>query len=579
MKNLVSNLAVLLMLYTGLMYADVFASRIKITNPDGTKFDGKVNDGSGAKIWYYLNDTAFSVTVKIVNTATNAVAATIDATNQGPAANPNSVTWNGTGGVTGAKYVATITTTGKVYSDTKYHSFYFQNTSDVPPLISRGIYTRGVDINNNMLSPGFGYWYASCADPTSNDGYKQGVLRYNPDGSFAGTEANHPMLTQTLGLPNGGTFDWGGNVAAWTSAVDGRGRIYQVSNSGNFVTRMDHDSAVPKIIISNIKAPRGIFPVGEGANLKLYIAADTVVWRANLGLDDTLKSPLELIGSFGVYVRDVILDDAGAMVVSLRTGELVHPGWVERFNISGTLPVKRADNTMSIESPLGLPVCFELKHGSILTSAADDTLYFAVRRSTGSDTTTFGIHQVTGIDGAFPDTKQIYKNSDHPLSIGGNNRQDADIALDWAGNIIWFENANEEIVAIAVPRAGTTITLMTQSADTMALSASSLVKNNEMAATEFSLHQNFPNPFNPSTTIGYSLPLQGEVSVAVYDVLGNVVQELFRGTAQQGYNAIVWNSSSTAGTAVSSGMYFYRVTARLSDGRTISESKRMMLLK
>ncbi len=550
-----------------------------VTNPDGSSFDGKVNDGTGAKIWYYLNDTATAIVVKVVNAGTNAVVATLNASNQGRSSNPNAVTWDGTGGSPNTKYYITVTATGMVYSDSKYTSFYFQNTSDVPPLIGRGIYTRGVDINNNMNTKGFGYWYASNADPTSNDGYKQGTLRYNPDGSFAGTEPNHPMLTQTLGTSNGGTYDWGGSVAAWTSAVDAKGRIYQVSNSGNFVTRMDHDSAVPKIIIRNITRPRGIYPVGEGANLKLYIAADTVVWRADIGMDDTLKTPLVLIGAFGMYTRDVVIDDAGAMLVTVRTGELVAPGYIERYDISSGLPKRRSDALISLETALGLPVCFEIKHGSDLNSAADDTVYFAVRRASGSDTTTFGIHQMTGFDGPFPELKQIYKNSDHPLSIGGNNRQDADIALDWAGNIIWFENGNEEIVMIATPRSGNSVTLTTRSADTLSLTGSSSVGNSGQSLNDFTLHQNYPNPFNPSTMISYTIPANGKVSVVVYDILGNVVSELFHGEAHRGYNAVMWNATTGAGSKAASGLYLYRISVQLEDGRTFTDAKRMMLLK
>lgn len=572
-------LVVLLLIISGFASAEVFASRMKVTNPDGSAFDGKVNDGTGAKIWYYLNDTATAVVVKVFDAATNSAVATINATAQGRSSNPNSVVWDGTGGAQNKKYYYTITTTGIVYSETKFHPFYFQNTSDVPPLITRGIYTRGYDVNNYMNTKGFGYWYASCADPSSNEGYKQGVLRYNPDGSFAGTELNHPMMTQTLGTDNGGTYNWGGGAAPWTSAVDSKGRIYQVSNSGNFVTRMDTDSAVPKIIISNIRAPRGIYPVGEGTNLVLYIAADTVVWRAKIGTDDTLTTALELIGSFGKYARDVVIDDAGMMLVTLRTGELAAPGWIERYDISSGLPKKRSDALISIESALGLPVCFEIKHGTDKNSAADDTIYYAVRRATGADTTTFGIHQMTGIDGAFPEVKQIYKNSDHPLSIGGNNRQDADIALDWGGNLIWFENGNEEIVMIATPRAGSSVTLTTHSADSIALSGTSSVGRGGQNVTDFTLLQNFPNPFNPSTVIGFTIPVNARVSVAVYDLLGNLVNELYSGDAQQGYHAVVWNATNRSGAKAASGMYLYRVTAQLSDGRAYTDTKRMLLLK
>lgn len=576
MKRLVSLFTVALLALSGIMFADVFASRTKITNPNGSPFDGKLNDGTGAKIWYYLNDTATVVIAKVMNASTNAVVATINASNQGRSSNPNSVTWDGTGSVVGAKYYVTITTTGLVYSDTRYTSFYFQQTSPLGD-ITTGIFTRGVDINNNMNTKGFGYWYASNSDAGSG-GYKTGAIRYNPDGSFAGTVAGHPSLTNSLGTANGGTFNWGA-TAPWTAALDSKGRIYQVSNGGNFVTRLDNDSATPKIIFRNIVAPRGVFATGEGANLKLYIAADTVVWRANIGNSDTLTTPLELVASLGAYVRDVILDDAGFLIATLRTGAGgVAPGYVERFDISSGLPKKRSNATFSITHITGLPVCLALKHGADKNSATDDTLYYSIRGLNGTDTLNLGIHEVTALDGFFEE-KRIFKSGDVPGSLGGNNNANADLALDWAGNIVWFENANEEIFMVATPRKTATVTLTTRAYDTISVQNSASVGQNGIKPDEFVLHQNYPNPFNPSTVIGYTLPSNSKVSVVVYDILGNIVNELFEGEAQQGYNAIVWNGSNSFGLKVASGMYLYRITAQMEGGRSFSDTKRMLMLK
>ncbi len=576
MKKLVSLFGAALLVLCGVMFADVFASRTAVTNPNGSPFDGKLNDGTGAKIWYYLNDTATAIVVKVMNTSTNAVVATINASNQGRFSNPNSVTWDGTGSVVGGKYYVTIATTGLVYSDAQYTSFYFQATSPIGD-ITTGIFTRGVDINNNMNTRGFGYWYASNSDGGSS-GYKTGTLRYNPDGSFAGTAAGHPSLTNSLGTANGGTFNWGA-TAPWTAALDSKGRVYQVSNGGGFVTRLDNDSAVPKIIFRNILSPRGIFATGEGANLKLYIAADTVVWRANIGNDDTLKTPLELVASLGNYVRDVILDDAGFLIATVRTGVTgVAPGYIERFDISSGLPKRRSDATFSITHTTGQPVCLVLKHGADKNSATDDTLYYSIRGLNGSDTLNIGIHEVTALDGFF-EAKRIFKSGDVPGSLGGNNNANADLALDWAGNIVWFENANEEIFMVATPRKTATVTLTTRAYDTISTQNSTFVGENGTNPKEFALHQNFPNPFNPSTVISYSLPSNATISIVVYDILGNVVSELFNGNAQQGYNAVVWNGLNSSGLKVSSGMYLYRITAQMDDGRTFTDAKRMLMLK
>jgi hypothetical protein len=71
----------------------------------------------------------------------------------------------------------------------------------------------------------------------------------------------------------------------------------------------------------------------------------------------------------------------------------------------------------------------------------------------------------------------------------------------------------------------------------------------------FSLSQNFPNPFNPSTNIRYALPERCVVRVSVHDVLGQCVSELANKEQDAGFHEVEWNAS------VSSGIYFYRIEA------------------
>lgn len=72
----------------------------------------------------------------------------------------------------------------------------------------------------------------------------------------------------------------------------------------------------------------------------------------------------------------------------------------------------------------------------------------------------------------------------------------------------------------------------------------------------FNLYQNFPNPFNPSTTINYTIARQASVDVSVYDIRGNFVKRLFADTQEAGNHTIEFTSKDMA-----SGIYFVRVTA------------------
>ncbi len=88
------------------------------------------------------------------------------------------------------------------------------------------------------------------------------------------------------------------------------------------------------------------------------------------------------------------------------------------------------------------------------------------------------------------------------------------------------------------------------------------------------LSQNVPNPFNPTTTIRYTLSREGSVELTVYDVKGRHVVTLISGRRPGGINLAGWDGCDTGGTAVSSGVYFYRLRA---NGRTLT--RKMVLLK
>jgi hypothetical protein len=89
-----------------------------------------------------------------------------------------------------------------------------------------------------------------------------------------------------------------------------------------------------------------------------------------------------------------------------------------------------------------------------------------------------------------------------------------------------------------------------------------------------SLAQNEPNPFNPQTTIRYTMPSSGNVTLNIYDAGGRLVRSLFNGVKEAGSHNITWNGTDNNNSPVSSGIYFYRLTA----GK-FSETKKMTLLK
>ncbi|MCW8960916.1 MAG: T9SS type A sorting domain-containing protein, partial [Ignavibacteriaceae bacterium] len=87
--------------------------------------------------------------------------------------------------------------------------------------------------------------------------------------------------------------------------------------------------------------------------------------------------------------------------------------------------------------------------------------------------------------------------------------------------------------------------------------------------TEYALEQNYPNPFNPTTTIKYQIPTSGNVTIKVYDVLGNEVVKLVDRYIETGRYEVEFDASSLA-----SGVYIYRLNVN-----DYVNVKKMVLLK
>ena len=81
------------------------------------------------------------------------------------------------------------------------------------------------------------------------------------------------------------------------------------------------------------------------------------------------------------------------------------------------------------------------------------------------------------------------------------------------------------------------------------------------APKDYKLYNNFPNPFNPSTKIAFELPKASHVTLTIYDVLGREVAQIADQSYPAGYSEITWNGINRNGQQISSGVYFYRITA------------------
>ena len=120
--------------------------------------------------------------------------------------------------------------------------------------------------------------------------------------------------------------------------------------------------------------------------------------------------------------------------------------------------------------------------------------------------------------------------------------------LTWTWDV-WSSDGFEYVPSSSGPR-----TITVDVSEVLGIDGANLPK-------EFALHNNYPNPFNPVTNIVYDIPEVTDVTLEIYNVMGQRVRTLAQGSHEAGRYQIVWNATNDFGQALSSGMYIYRIQA------------------
>jgi hypothetical protein len=95
-----------------------------------------------------------------------------------------------------------------------------------------------------------------------------------------------------------------------------------------------------------------------------------------------------------------------------------------------------------------------------------------------------------------------------------------------------------------------------------------------LVPVEYALDQNFPNPFNPSTTITYRLAKRSNVRLEIFNLLGQRVRALVEEEQMTGAHSAVWNGENNSGNMVASGVYVYRLRAG-----EFSASRKLLMIR
>ena len=99
-------------------------------------------------------------------------------------------------------------------------------------------------------------------------------------------------------------------------------------------------------------------------------------------------------------------------------------------------------------------------------------------------------------------------------------------------------------------------------------------QENTIDLQQFTLQQNFPNPFNPTTNINFSLKNASNVQIDIFNLKGQRVKTLISQTINAGEHSITWNGNDDSNSPVSSGIYYYKISTEFGE-----DTKKCILMK
>ncbi len=105
------------------------------------------------------------------------------------------------------------------------------------------------------------------------------------------------------------------------------------------------------------------------------------------------------------------------------------------------------------------------------------------------------------------------------------------------------------------------------------------VLEDELIPEQFELFQNYPNPFNPSTRIKFALPVQSNITIEIYNVLGQKVRTLINEERSAGYHAVEWNGRNDYDQYIGSGVYYVKFNANGGSENSHTDVRKMIMMK
>jgi len=439
------------------------------------------------------------------------------------------------------------------------------------------VYTADIDGDGDMDVISAGGWYVI----NSSSGAE--LVWYENDG-----QAN---FTKHVITSHGGSL----STPVHATDIDSDGDMDVLSGNweGVILYKNDGQANFTKHVITSLRAcsihtddvdgdgDMDVLCAESGGGIKGgYVGSLT--WYENDGLANFTAHMInsDALGARSVYARD--LDGDGDTDVLLASDLYNEIAWYENDGQANFTNHVITTDALGAESVYATDVDGDGDMDVLSASAWDNKIAWYENVGHGG----FTIHMIT--------TDALGAESVYATDVDGDGDMDVLSASGGDGKIIWYENDGQAnftthmITTDALGACSIHTADVDGDGDMDVLSASSKdgkivwyeqltltpVESQEKVLLEHQLYDNFPNPFNPSTTISYDLRHPSEVNILVYDIWGQKVATLVSENQAAGCHAVEWNGLNAQGKAVGAGMYLYVIRAR-----DFAETRRMLLLK